>query len=132
MSFQKCLVVDNIMMFTRLYILNLLHFILFCYNYISLSCYTSVELCFQNLHGYGFNDNMQGVPPYFVRRWAPKVKASLRQSFFISSHVIPELILCTIRLISLIFCSYECKTIISCFSFLFGISFGRLLKYFAY
>lgn len=22
-----------------------------------------------NLHGYGFNDNMQGVPPYFVRSW---------------------------------------------------------------
>ncbi|KAL6012909.1 hypothetical protein ACLOJK_003398 [Asimina triloba] len=24
------------------------------------------------LHGYGFNDNIQEVPPYFVRRWAPK------------------------------------------------------------
>ncbi|OAY51039.1 uncharacterized protein KIAA0930 homolog isoform X2 [Manihot esculenta] len=23
--------------------------------------------------GYGFNDNVQGIPPYFVRRWAPKL-----------------------------------------------------------
>lgn len=28
----------------------------------------------QNLHGYGFNDDMEEIPPYFVRRWAPKVK----------------------------------------------------------
>ncbi|XP_058081560.1 uncharacterized protein LOC131229577 isoform X1 [Magnolia sinica] len=27
-----------------------------------------------NLHGYGFNDNMEGIPPYFVRRWAPKLE----------------------------------------------------------
>ncbi|XP_057974602.1 uncharacterized protein LOC131162300 [Malania oleifera] len=26
-----------------------------------------------SLHGYGFNDNMEGIPPYFVRRWAPKL-----------------------------------------------------------
>ncbi|OVA09420.1 Protein of unknown function DUF2045 [Macleaya cordata] len=26
-----------------------------------------------NLHGYGFNDHMEGVPPYFVRRWASKL-----------------------------------------------------------
>lgn len=32
----------------------------------------------QSLHGYGFNDNMEGIPPYFVRRWAPKVKATLK------------------------------------------------------
>ncbi|XAR61989.1 hypothetical protein NMG60_11016557 [Bertholletia excelsa] len=28
-----------------------------------------------NLHGYGFNDNMEGNSPYFVRRWAPKLDA---------------------------------------------------------
>ncbi|KAF8377670.1 hypothetical protein HHK36_031054 [Tetracentron sinense] len=27
-----------------------------------------------SLHGYGFNDNMEGVPPYFVRRWASKLE----------------------------------------------------------
>ncbi|KAM7514435.1 hypothetical protein LguiA_004018 [Lonicera macranthoides] len=27
-----------------------------------------------SLHGYGFNDNLEGNSPYFVRRWAPKVK----------------------------------------------------------
>ncbi|KAJ4966772.1 hypothetical protein NE237_018621 [Protea cynaroides] len=27
-----------------------------------------------SLHGYGFNDNMEGFPPYFVRRWAPKLE----------------------------------------------------------
>ncbi|OAY68232.1 Uncharacterized protein ACMD2_10415, partial [Ananas comosus] len=27
-----------------------------------------------SLHGYGFNDNMESVSPYFVRRWAPMVK----------------------------------------------------------
>lgn len=32
----------------------------------------------QSLHGYGFNDHMEGIPPYFVRRWAPKVKAALK------------------------------------------------------
>ncbi|XP_034674895.1 uncharacterized protein KIAA0930 homolog isoform X2 [Vitis riparia] len=26
-----------------------------------------------SLHGYGFNDHMEGIPPYFVRRWAPKL-----------------------------------------------------------
>ncbi|KAA8528442.1 hypothetical protein F0562_035797 [Nyssa sinensis] len=26
-----------------------------------------------SLHGYGFNDNMEGNSPYFVRRWAPKL-----------------------------------------------------------
>uniref|UniRef100_A0A5B7AZB6 Cw7 protein n=1 Tax=Davidia involucrata TaxID=16924 RepID=A0A5B7AZB6_DAVIN len=26
-----------------------------------------------SLHGYGFNDNMEGKSPYFVRRWAPKL-----------------------------------------------------------
>jgi len=25
------------------------------------------------LHGYGFNDNMEDPPPFFVRRWAPMV-----------------------------------------------------------
>ena len=27
----------------------------------------------QKLHGYGFNDNMEDPPPFFVRRWAPMV-----------------------------------------------------------
>ncbi|XP_077233886.1 CW7 [Tasmannia lanceolata] len=27
-----------------------------------------------NLNGYGFNDTMEGIPPYFVRRWAPKLE----------------------------------------------------------
>jgi hypothetical protein len=27
----------------------------------------------QKLHGYGFNDNMEDPPPFFVRRWAPTV-----------------------------------------------------------
>ncbi|RZC44429.1 hypothetical protein C5167_037386 [Papaver somniferum] len=27
-----------------------------------------------NLHGYGFNDHMEGEPPYFVRRWASKME----------------------------------------------------------
>lgn len=27
----------------------------------------------QNLHGYGFNDHMEDVAPFFVRRWAPSV-----------------------------------------------------------
>nr|GEY71778.1 hypothetical protein [Tanacetum cinerariifolium] len=26
-----------------------------------------------SLHGYGFNDNLEGDSPYFVRRWAPKL-----------------------------------------------------------
>ncbi|KAK1275736.1 hypothetical protein QJS04_geneDACA016005 [Acorus gramineus] len=26
------------------------------------------------LHGYGFNDNLEGNSPYFVRRWAPKLE----------------------------------------------------------
>ncbi|XP_078430499.1 CW7 isoform X1 [Wolffia australiana] len=26
-----------------------------------------------NLHGYGFNDNVESAPPYFVRRWAAKL-----------------------------------------------------------
>lgn len=28
----------------------------------------------KNLHGYGFNDEMEEIPPYFVRRWAPKLE----------------------------------------------------------
>ncbi|KAK6939741.1 Protein of unknown function DUF2045, partial [Dillenia turbinata] len=27
----------------------------------------------RNMHGYGFDDEMEGPPPYFVRRWAPKL-----------------------------------------------------------
>ncbi|XP_020100382.1 uncharacterized protein KIAA0930 homolog isoform X3 [Ananas comosus] len=27
-----------------------------------------------SLHGYGFNDNMESVSPYFVRRWAPMLE----------------------------------------------------------
>ncbi|CAA7393792.1 unnamed protein product [Spirodela intermedia] len=27
-----------------------------------------------NLHGYGFNDNVESAPPYFVRRWAAKLE----------------------------------------------------------
>lgn len=46
-----------------------------------------------SLHGYGFNDNMEGVPPYFVRRWAPKldklvgeswVEVDWRRSFYLN------------------------------------------------
>ncbi|KAK9097131.1 hypothetical protein Sjap_022628 [Stephania japonica] len=29
---------------------------------------------FQGLHGYGFNDKMEGDNPYFVRRWASKLE----------------------------------------------------------
>lgn len=32
---------------------------------------------FQSLHGYGFNDNLEGDSPYFVRRWAPKVNKAM-------------------------------------------------------
>ncbi|RWR73927.1 hypothetical protein CKAN_00223600 [Cinnamomum micranthum f. kanehirae] len=32
------------------------------------------DLIFFNLHGYGFNDDMEEIPPYFVRRWAPKLE----------------------------------------------------------
>ncbi|KAH7567554.1 hypothetical protein JRO89_XS07G0092300 [Xanthoceras sorbifolium] len=31
-----------------------------------------------SLQGYGFNDNVEDVPPYFVRRWAPKVKSYMK------------------------------------------------------
>ncbi|XP_050236998.1 uncharacterized protein LOC126686792 isoform X2 [Mercurialis annua] len=42
--------------------------------------------------GYGFNDNMQGVSPYFVRRWAPKLdnliknnsEVDWRRSFYLN------------------------------------------------
>eukprot|EP00257_Ricinus_communis_P018361 XP_015577064.1 uncharacterized protein LOC8265261 isoform X1 [Ricinus communis] len=42
--------------------------------------------------GYGFNDNMQGVSPYFVRRWAPKLESLIsdnsevdwRRSFYLN------------------------------------------------
>ncbi|XP_010936178.1 uncharacterized protein [Elaeis guineensis] len=27
-----------------------------------------------SLHGYGFNDTMEGHPPFFVRRWAPQLE----------------------------------------------------------
>lgn len=33
-----------------------------------------------NLHGYGFNDNMEGNSPYFVRRWAPKLDVLVGKS----------------------------------------------------
>ncbi|XP_010273453.1 PREDICTED: uncharacterized protein LOC104608979 isoform X2 [Nelumbo nucifera] len=33
-----------------------------------------------NLHGYGFNDNMEELPPYFVRRWAPKLEKVLGEN----------------------------------------------------
>lgn len=36
------------------------------------------------MNGYGFNDNMEGATPYFVRRWAPKVKAAYEYSFALS------------------------------------------------
>ncbi|KAJ4701583.1 CW7 [Melia azedarach] len=32
------------------------------------------------LHGYGFNDNAEDIPPYFVRRWAPKLDDLLSKS----------------------------------------------------
>lgn len=38
---------------------------------LQLTCWS---MLLQNLHGYGFNDDMEEIPPYFVRRWAPKVK----------------------------------------------------------
>ncbi|KAK9269817.1 hypothetical protein L1049_025390 [Liquidambar formosana] len=46
-----------------------------------------------SLHGYGFNDNMEGAAPYFVRRWAPKldklvsdnsVDVDWRRSFYLN------------------------------------------------
>ncbi|XP_059631165.1 uncharacterized protein LOC132274036 isoform X2 [Cornus florida] len=46
-----------------------------------------------SLHGYGFNDNMEGNSPYFVRRWAPKldklvdensVDVDWRRSFYLN------------------------------------------------
>lgn len=46
-----------------------------------------------SLHGYGFNDNMEGEPPFFVRRWAPKLEKILggipanvdwRRSFYLN------------------------------------------------
>ncbi|KAI8550109.1 hypothetical protein RHMOL_Rhmol06G0078900 [Rhododendron molle] len=46
-----------------------------------------------NLHGYGFNDNIEGNSPYFVRRWAPKlnvlvdknsVDVDWRRSFYLN------------------------------------------------
>ncbi|PSR99930.1 Protein of unknown function DUF2045 protein [Actinidia chinensis var. chinensis] len=45
------------------------------------------------LHGYGFNDNVEGNSPYFVRRWAPKLEDLLdrnsvdvdwRRSFYLN------------------------------------------------
>ncbi|KAJ9166364.1 hypothetical protein P3X46_021134 [Hevea brasiliensis] len=30
--------------------------------------------------GYGFNDNVQGPPPYFVRRWAPKLESLVSEN----------------------------------------------------
>jgi hypothetical protein len=32
------------------------------------------------LHGYGFNDNLEGNSPYFVRRWAPKLDSLVNES----------------------------------------------------
>ncbi|KAL5777562.1 hypothetical protein ACOSP7_010488 [Xanthoceras sorbifolium] len=46
-----------------------------------------------SLQGYGFNDNVEDVPPYFVRRWAPKldnllgknsVEVDWRRSFYLN------------------------------------------------
>ncbi|CAK9143585.1 unnamed protein product [Ilex paraguariensis] len=46
-----------------------------------------------SLHGYGFNDNVEGNSPYFVRRWAPKldnlfsessVDVDWRRSFYLN------------------------------------------------
>ncbi|KAJ0967705.1 hypothetical protein J5N97_024622 [Dioscorea zingiberensis] len=46
-----------------------------------------------SLHGYGFNDSMEGAPPFFVRRWAPKLEKvagenptdiDWRRSFFLN------------------------------------------------
>ncbi|KAF3780920.1 hypothetical protein EJ110_NYTH38039 [Nymphaea thermarum] len=34
-----------------------------------------------NMHGYGFNDNMDGVSPYFVRRWAPMLERVVGENF---------------------------------------------------
>lgn len=46
-----------------------------------------------SLHGYGFNDNMEGESPFFVRRWAPQLEKVLggdpinvdwRRSFYLN------------------------------------------------
>lgn len=46
-----------------------------------------------SMHGYGFNDSMEGAPPFFVRRWAPELEKVLgenptdvdwRRSFFLN------------------------------------------------
>ncbi|XP_052202169.1 uncharacterized protein LOC127807955 isoform X2 [Diospyros lotus] len=34
-----------------------------------------------SLHGYGFNDNVEGNSPYFVRRWAPKLDDLVDKNF---------------------------------------------------
>ncbi|XP_031483775.1 uncharacterized protein LOC116253138 isoform X2 [Nymphaea colorata] len=34
-----------------------------------------------NMHGYGFNDNVDGVSPYFVRRWAPLLERVVGENF---------------------------------------------------
>ncbi|KAG1341779.1 hypothetical protein COCNU_05G000080 [Cocos nucifera] len=33
-----------------------------------------------SLHGYGFNDTMEGHPPFFVRRWAPQLEKVLGEN----------------------------------------------------
>ncbi|XP_044510467.1 uncharacterized protein KIAA0930 homolog isoform X2 [Mangifera indica] len=47
----------------------------------------------RGLHGYGFNDNAEEVPPYFVRRWASKldnllgknsIEVDWRRSFYLN------------------------------------------------
>lgn len=35
----------------------------------------------KSLHGYGFNDNMDGDPPFFVRRWATELKKVVGENY---------------------------------------------------
>lgn len=39
-----------------------------------------------SLHGYGFNDHMEGIPPYFVRRWAPKLDKKIQRRWIGGAH----------------------------------------------
>ncbi|KAI8550110.1 hypothetical protein RHMOL_Rhmol06G0078900 [Rhododendron molle] len=65
-----------------------------------------------NLHGYGFNDNIEGNSPYFVRRWAPKlnvlvdknsVDVDWRRSFYLNliAHTMFSVTVAICRVISL-------------------------------
>jgi hypothetical protein len=47
----------------------------------------------QKLHGYGFNDNMEDPPPFFVRRWAPMVKEAIFNPRYLNQLMLSELIM---------------------------------------